>query len=260
METLYHYTTVETLLLILKNKTLRFKSLLFVDDPLEPTTSDFGNLGKFKYVSCWTDSPNSIPQWNMYGDNIRGVCLSISFDDPKDIFLTEKFSFPNSTEPIDVIPLLHPSKSNLIVTNNSYIPILESVQYTNDPTLTTPSVVSTSDTHTSINLVSNGIYKTTEWSFQNEKRFSFQIFPLTKLMSLKIMEESKGDPSLLLSSYSFVEPKEYFDLEINSTIFDKFTIIFGKRCSAEDKLKVTKFLEDNKLDIPLFDSSVNIKP
>jgi hypothetical protein len=25
-------------------------------------------------------------------------------------------------------------------------------------------------------------------------------------------------------------------------------------------LKVTKFLEDNKLDIPLFDSSVNIKP
>lgn len=38
------------------------------------------------------------------------------------------------------------------------------------------------------------------------------------------------------------------------------TITFGKRCSAEDKLKVSKFLEDNKLDIPLFDSSVNIKP
>ncbi|HGA1343111.1 TPA: DUF2971 domain-containing protein, partial [Streptococcus suis] len=35
MKTLYHYTTVETLLLILNYKTLRFKSLLYVDDPLE---------------------------------------------------------------------------------------------------------------------------------------------------------------------------------------------------------------------------------
>ncbi|HFR3437585.1 TPA: DUF2971 domain-containing protein, partial [Streptococcus suis] len=31
-------------------------------------------------------------------------------------------------------------------------------------------------------------------------------------------------------------------------------------CSAEDKLKVSKFLEDNKFHIPLFDSTVNIKP
>ncbi|HFR3453943.1 DUF2971 domain-containing protein, partial [Streptococcus suis] len=27
-----------------------------------------------------------------------------------------------------------------------------------------------------------------------------------------------------------------------------------------DKLKVSKFLEDNKFHIPLFDSTVNIKP
>ena len=35
MYNLYHYTSVETLRLILQNKILRFKSLGFVDDPNE---------------------------------------------------------------------------------------------------------------------------------------------------------------------------------------------------------------------------------
>ncbi|MFX3991649.1 DUF2971 domain-containing protein, partial [Streptococcus suis] len=44
------------------------------------------------------------------------------------------------------------------------------------------------------------------------------------------------------------------------SIFSNMTITFVKRCSAEDNLKVSKFLEDNKFHIHLFDSTVNIKP
>jgi len=47
---------------------LRFKSLGYIDDPLEPTISDFGNLGTWKYVTCWSEVPESIPMWNMYAD------------------------------------------------------------------------------------------------------------------------------------------------------------------------------------------------
>ena len=260
MKTLYHYTSVDTLLLILQNKTLRFKSLLYVDDPLEPTTSDFGNLGGFKYVSCWTDTPNSIPQWTMYSNNMTGVCIGISFEKETEVFLTEKFSFSKSSEPIDIVKILHPLKSGLLVTNNKYVPSLEQIQYTDDISLTTPHVISSNETHTSINLVSNGIYKTTEWSFQNEQRFSFQIFPLSIDLILKSMNANVGDMSEIVNSFTSVQPTEYLDLDLNPTIFNNMTITFGKRCSAEDKLKVTKFLEDNKLDIPLFDSSVNIKP
>ncbi|HFR3741187.1 TPA: DUF2971 domain-containing protein, partial [Streptococcus suis] len=64
----------------------------------------------------------------------------------------------------------------------------------------------------------------------------------------------------IINSFISVKPKEYFDLDLNPTIFSNMTITFGKRCSAEDKLKVSKFLEDNKFHIPLFDSTVNIKP
>jgi hypothetical protein len=74
------------------------------------------------------------------------------------------------------------------------------------------------------------------------------------------MNANVGDMSEIVNSFTSVQPTEYLDLDLNPTIFNNMTITFGKRCSAEDKLKVTKFLEDNKLDIPLFDSSVNIKP
>ena len=58
MDYLYHYTTVDTLKLILENKTFRFKSLENMDDSEEAETEDYGNLGRFCYVSCWTENSN----------------------------------------------------------------------------------------------------------------------------------------------------------------------------------------------------------
>ncbi|HFR3885210.1 TPA: DUF2971 domain-containing protein, partial [Streptococcus suis] len=95
--------------------------------------------------------------------------------------------------------------------------------------------------------------------FQNEQRFSFQIFPLPIDLVLELMNANKGDLTEIINSFISVKPKEYFDLDLNLTIFSNMTITFGKRCFAEDKLKVSKFLEDNKFHIPLFDSTVNIK-
>ncbi|MCD8078549.1 MAG: hypothetical protein LUE63_09315, partial [Lachnospiraceae bacterium] len=64
MNYLYHYTSVDTLALILKNKTICFNNLLYVDDAEEVETNDMGPLGKFVYASCWTDSDQeSIPLW-----------------------------------------------------------------------------------------------------------------------------------------------------------------------------------------------------
>lgn len=39
---LYHYTSIETLALILKNRTIRFSSLATVDDIKEVATENFG--------------------------------------------------------------------------------------------------------------------------------------------------------------------------------------------------------------------------
>ncbi|MBT2688378.1 hypothetical protein J7I93_09305 [Bacillus sp. ISL-47] len=75
---LYHYTSIETLALILKNKTIRFSSLSRVDDIEERRTEDYGDLGRFCFVSCWTnETEESIPLWNLYTPNMTGVRIRV---------------------------------------------------------------------------------------------------------------------------------------------------------------------------------------
>ena len=59
---LYHYTSLENLALILKNRTIRFSPLSKVDDLQESRSRDLKNVGRFVFVSCWTDEKEeSIP-------------------------------------------------------------------------------------------------------------------------------------------------------------------------------------------------------
>lgn len=74
-EYLYHYTNLETLKLILQNKTFRLSSLSRMDDLEEGDTTDFSKLGRFVYISSWTSNPNeSLLLWNYSRDN-EGVRL-----------------------------------------------------------------------------------------------------------------------------------------------------------------------------------------
>lgn len=55
-DNLYHYCSIETLELILKNNTFRFSSLGIVDDMEEALTSDFDDIDrKDKNSICFTD-------------------------------------------------------------------------------------------------------------------------------------------------------------------------------------------------------------
>ena len=60
---LFHYTTIEKLALILKNRKIRLNSLCNMDDLQEGRAKDLNNLGKFFYVSSWTDV-DIPPEWH----------------------------------------------------------------------------------------------------------------------------------------------------------------------------------------------------
>jgi hypothetical protein len=65
VEYLYHYTNLETLKLILHNKTFRLSSLNKMDDLEEGDTEDFQKLGRFIYISSWTNNPaESLLLWS----------------------------------------------------------------------------------------------------------------------------------------------------------------------------------------------------
>lgn len=78
---IYHYTSIQTLALILKNKTLRLNCAKNVNDSDECITKDFGSLQKYCFVSCWTKNEDeSIPFWKIYADGGRGVRLESDTD------------------------------------------------------------------------------------------------------------------------------------------------------------------------------------
>ncbi len=75
---IHHYTSVESLAMILSTGKLRFTRLDGVDDIREAQTHSGVNFGKYFFVSCWTQqAEESIPQWSMYGQGMSGVRIEL---------------------------------------------------------------------------------------------------------------------------------------------------------------------------------------
>ncbi|KZK83629.1 hypothetical protein PsAD13_02680 [Pseudovibrio sp. Ad13] len=70
---LYHYTTIQTLALILESEAIRFRKLSKTNDPDEGT-ADHAQLKEFVYSSSWTSQEReNIGLWKMYAgmDGVR---------------------------------------------------------------------------------------------------------------------------------------------------------------------------------------------
>lgn len=125
---LYHYTNIETLALILKNRTIRFNPLNKMDDLQEQETADIKNIGQFCYISSWTDEiTESIPMWNMYASLDSGVRIGLKKNpfqkhSVTPIALSKALNMPlanneNNTSNIQPCPSLE-----------TYIPILDMIK------------------------------------------------------------------------------------------------------------------------------------
>lgn len=78
IETIHHYTSVDTLALILESRKIRFNRADRVDNIREAQTHNGIEFGKYFFLSCWThDSKESIPQWHMYTHRMTGVRISL---------------------------------------------------------------------------------------------------------------------------------------------------------------------------------------
>ena len=103
-EFIYHYTSIETLALILKFKKIRFNSISNVDDLTESISDDIGKLGSLLLLSCWTSNPNeNIAFWKMYGKNGSGVRIKMrSTLFSKEIFIDDD-NFRSPLKHLDII-------------------------------------------------------------------------------------------------------------------------------------------------------------
>ncbi len=190
MKRIYHYTSVESLALILKTRNLRFSRLDGVDDVGEAQTHAGIDFGKFFFVSCWTQqAEESIPQWSMYSNEMQGVRLELpDYPFPREP-LRPKVGWTNFQEqgeilsPIPFETLCGPSyfivplflKPDFFAGPVNYVSNVTDVYVR--------SIRREVDLNRNVNLHIEALHllprqKSIDWEFQKEYRFSLYVMPL----------------------------------------------------------------------------------
>ena len=172
---IYHNTSIETLALILKSKSIRFNRLDNVDD-LEESMYGSGpknqNLSKYIFVSCWTKSEEeNLALWKMYA-GYNGIRIGLD----ENLFV----SYPNT--PFDTIEsfykdIFHFGPDYCAAQQNN-LTKLEEVKYIDSPRFAVNDLVSISGNTLSIKTSNWGLVKSKEWAIQQESRFRIQTLPL----------------------------------------------------------------------------------
>lgn len=246
---IYHYTSIETLALILHNKTIRFNRLDGVDDVEEAayasgTSSDYGiRLGQYVFASCWTkDEMENLALWNMY-TNYKGVRIALD----EDMFITyESFGSGNGKyffeKPFDVY------KDGLIVSISNPATLFD-VKYVDNQQEEIKKLVSNGEM-IGINNGDAGLFKRKEWSFQKECRFKLFIPPLNYNMLKRISPNDVIGASMMMvgAAYAALQTNRkltfnHIDMPLKDSALENIEIMMGPKTSEADFLIVNSLLK-----------------
>lgn len=240
---LYHYTNVEALALILKNRNIKFNPLNRMDDTQEQKTSDRQNLGKICYVSSWSDSSKeSIPMWRMYCSKESGVRISLPLD-PFQRYCDYKyaqthgipnlkFKNPDSPHKTTIISFKEMLDKGFLLADIHGDNLIKQITYDNNKLY--PNLVTKKEDSTFINTSDLGAYKSEYWSFQDEWRY--RLFPLP--ISPKFLG-TKTFFSLLMQKFETDNLALHFDslfLKIRDECFEQMEVLMSPNISDGNKI------------------------
>lgn len=251
---LFHYTSIESLALILSNKTLRLKSLTTLDDPEEAMAQDSQGFARYVFVSCWTeDKTESIPMWNMYAGLQSGVRIEME----PDPFKRYRYSEQDYSEALNV-PL-----SNIKIEGDApelFLPLetikrfavpnifdganlLRKVEYTDDPDKLVPQIAAPSDQGGICFAAGKlGVCKNAYWEFQHEWRYVLQAIPMN---TMEVLENPKRTLNRALGSVlNQAEPAltDHFDLEIDERAFRRMRFVLSPKISPGNRVLAESLL------------------
>ena len=244
---IYHYTTLDSLALILKNKTLLFNRLDCVDEIEEGSVVSSGiNIGKYVFVSCWTESiEESIPLWKMYAGDKMGVRIGLEKNMFKKYLITNPRIGDKQGVGIIILPL---PREELEAADYFVLPSLDvdgdffyrKVQYVDDvmektkkAVIITPDGNGRADTHISFGEI--GRYKHLRWAFQEETRFVLTILPFNPLLA-------SPDEVSTISLNSFLQNKtvgftKYF-MHLDDAVLNNIEITLSPNSTEGERIIV----------------------
>lgn len=265
---LYHYTSLEKLALILKNRTIRLSPLDKMDDRQEQKTSDVENVGRFVFVSSWTDdSAESIPMWKMYTDPLAGVRIRMR---------KNPFKW-HTTKGADLEKILHMPANDEASRNASvrtfldiakmmdggYMSpqcwkgeILKEVEYTDDLSLLEPRVSETNGNRMSINLGALGKHKNSYWKFQREWRYIMVFMPMNFKTDVGDMERYAIEMTYKMLNGVQAPPFPFYDLEIADENFEEMEVTCSPQMTPGNRILLESLLKDLNPKARMLDSKL----
>lgn len=260
MEHIYHYTNLETLKLILQNRTFRLSSLNRMDDLEEGETGDFQKLGKHIYVSSWTKNhEDSLLLWTLYSRTDDGVRLRMKTD----IFKTEKIDKHVMMHGVyaHVTETFNPGILERMLTKNvSFVPpraVLQEITYTNDENLIRPTVHTEHPNGFQVATGQLGIFKRYEWRDQQEVRHVLRSLPVN-VKEMAFQDQPNG-LEILLEKIRTREDFGFIDLSLRDDAFDDLEILCGPKMSGESKEELNEVLAQYGLHATVRDSKLKIR-
>lgn len=261
-QTLYHYTSLANLALILETRKIRCRRLDLVDDLTEGHPADFPSLAKYIFVSCWTDSgEESIPLWHMYSGEMRGVRISLPSR-----FVCEHEYHSELAKGVHVEPGYKSVIPQKDIHGRDYFfwlppgkyPLYR-IQYTDDPAELFPSIVDQTDQGMKLAIDKVGVSKKREWQFQHEWRVKLVAFPAAapggSHADSEYQQQMNPLPRILNRQLISID---HYDLAIEPSALFNMKIILGPKFHAGDCYLLESYLKRNDLrDVTVEESALS---
>ena len=234
----------------------------------EGTTKDFGNFGRFVYVSCWTDNANETSSlWSEHTEK-KGVRIKL----PKKIFPTimevpnlphqvqnEIGSFPDALkfQYTKGIKQIEREKGVLIMPREvDLLPIT----YTEDPLLLSLSVSSGEGGHVKLENKFLGRFKSKSvWGHQSEWRYKMFVMPF----SIEEFQQYSSDKSLydriMKLQHTDDIPFDFADLPVDEEKFKDMEIVTSSLLAEQELIKVDEIIKKYSPTAEIRKSSVLLR-
>lgn len=250
---LYHYTNIESLALILQNKTIRFNRLDKVDDIEEGNTESLGvKFCKYVFASCWTEnSEESVPLWKMYGGDSGGVRITIEQKMFKeyiiqDINLQDYKCTGSITSIIPQIGLTSPSYFIIPICSYENEHFYRQIKYVEDVSYYTKDAIKIDNIHSDIKVMSIdikqfGYYKHKRWDFQNESRFVLYILPINVLLNSNNPKASKLIIHAILNNHPL--GFTYYDMTLKDDVLNNIEITLSPSITEAQRIIIQALVD-----------------
>lgn len=270
---LFHYTSLSSFALILKNRTIRFSRLDRLDDPQESRTADSRNLVKTRFASCWTAcSDESIPMWREYAGVECGVRIELPVDPfrrycwSKDVLERttglpcEDASGDGSSFSAGLVPFEALwDKGFYVIEANSRDSILKKVEYTDDRGLLFPKIIERHDDNSlSAQVGDIGAHKALAWSYQAEWRYLLTIMPFDMKSSGSEQEDLLPRLMAFVDDRCDIETPLCYDLEISDEAFSRMKVIASPGMNEGNRVIMEALLEKYNPDAMVIPSSIEL--